>query len=77
MTPLMLQVQKIMAAQLGIEPEKVTPQAHIFYDLGGSSIQYFSVLTDLARTFGISGFDKNQASCYTLAALSEYIERHL
>lgn len=71
------EVAKIIAEGLGIEVEKVTKDAHIFFDLGGTSIQYFSVLTALSEKFGIDGYNEGDAYCYTLKDICEYIERRL
>ena len=77
MSPLLTDVCGIIAKTLDIEPEKVTPTAHIFFDLGATSIQYFSILTALAEQFSLSDYDKSDNYRYTAKEICEYIERHL
>ena len=55
----------------------VGEQTHIFYDLGATSIQYFSILTALSEYFGITGYDKTDKYCYTPKEICQYIERRL
>lgn len=76
-SPLMRQVRAIIAKVLELPVEKVEAGAHIFFDLGASSIQYFSILTALSEHFSITGYDKNDKYCYTPKEICEYIERRL
>ena len=74
---LLRQVRKIIARVLEVEDTTVTAQSHIFYDLGATSIQYFSVLSALSEEFNITSYDKNDKYCYTPKEISEYIERNM
>ena len=76
-SPLLRQVCQIVAQVLEIEEEAVTAQSHIFYDLGATSIQYFSVLSKIAQTFSISDYDSNDSYRYTPKEICEYIESKL
>jgi acyl carrier protein len=76
-SPLMEDVKKIIAQVLEIQVDTVEAGSHIFFDLGGSSIQYFSILTALSEHFEISGYDKTDKYCYTPKEICEYIERRL
>ena len=76
-SPLMEDVKKIIAAKLDIPVEQVESTSHIFFDLGGSSIQYFSILTALSEYFELSGYDQTDKYCYTPKEICEYIERRL
>ncbi len=71
------EVAQIIAENLAVDVSAVTPDAHIFFDLGGTSIQYFSILTALAERFGIEGYNQGDTYCYTLKDICEYIERRL
>ena len=73
-SPLMLDVRKIIAKVLELPEERVEPGSHIFFDLGASSIQYFSILSALGQHFSISGYEKNDKYCYTPKEICEYIE---
>jgi acyl carrier protein len=76
-SPLMEDVKKIIAQVLEIPVDTVEAGSHIFFDLGGSSILYFSILTALSEHFEISGYDKTDKYCYTPKEICEYIERRL
>ena len=74
---LLRQVIKIVAQVLEKEESQVTGQTHIFYDLGATSIQYFSILSALAEHFSITEYSSTDAYCYTPKEICEYIERKL
>ena len=70
-------VKKIIASVLDVPADTVEATSHIFFDLGGSSIQYFSILTELSKHFEISGYEQTDKYCYTPKEICEYIERRL
>lgn len=76
-SPLQQKVRSVIVKVLGVEEAAVTLDAHLFYDLGATSIQYFTLLSALAEEFGITGYDKNDQYCYTLRDISQYIERRM
>lgn len=76
-SPLMLEVKRIIAEVLGVSVDEINPGSHLFYDLGATSIEYFSCLTKLSESFNISNYQKTDKYCYTPKEMCEYIERHL
>ncbi len=76
-SPLLREVCRIIAQVLELEQEKVTAQSHIFYDLGATSIQYFSIISALAEHFGITEYSSGDTYRYTPEEISEYIESKL
>jgi len=76
-SPLMLEVKRIIAEVLNISEEEITPLSHLFFDLGATSIEYFSCLSRLSEVFEISNYQKTDKYCYTPKEMCEYIERHL
>ena len=76
-TALMRQVCAVIARTLELKGEEITPDSHIFYDLGATSIQYFSILVALAEEFSVSEFNSGETYCYTPRELCENIERNL
>lgn len=76
-SPLMQEVCRIVAQVLETEPEKVAPDTHIFFDLGATSIQYFSILTALAERFSITEYEKGDSYRYTPREICRYLERYL
>lgn len=76
-SPLMSEVISIIAKVLDTDAEKIETTTHIFYDLGATSIQYFSILTKISETFSLSDFGNTENYCYTPKDLCEFIERHI
>lgn len=74
---LMLQVRKVIAKVLEINEEDIQSGSHIFYDLGATSIQYFSILVALSEEFSVSEYRNSDSYCYTPKEICEYIERKL
>ena len=76
-TPLLREVCRIIAKVLEVEENTITPQTHIFYDLGATSIQYFSILSALAEHFSITEYSSSDVYRYTPKEICEYIESKL
>ena len=76
-SPLMKEVISIIAQVLDIPVEDIAPGSHIFFDLGGSSLQYLSLLAALSQHFSITGYEQTDKYCYTPQEICEYIERRL
>ena len=76
-SPILEQVCQIIASVLGIDPATINDSSHIFYDLGASSIQYFSILSQLAETFSIREYRSTDTYRYTPKEICEYIERNM
>ena len=74
---LMIKIKEIIASKLGIDKADITSDGHIFFDLGATSIQYFSILTALSEEFSIESYDDTEKYRYTPREFCEYIERHL
>ncbi len=74
---LFLEVRKIVSKALNKKEEEISPESHIFYDLGATSIQYFSLLTELAQHFEITDYESSDKYRYTLKEMCKYIEEHL
>lgn len=76
-SPLTDAVKDIVASVLGIKAEDLSSSSHIFYDLGATSIQYFSILTHISEKFSITDYQKTDAFCYTVKEICEYIEKRI
>lgn len=74
---LLRQVCKIIAGVLEIDESTVGAESHIFYDLGATSIQYFSIVSALAEEFSITEYNSGETYRYTPKEICEYIERKL
>ncbi len=76
-SPLTLKVKAIVAEVLGTKQENFDNHAHIFYDLGATSIQYFSILSKLSEEFSITDYEKSDKYYYTVKDICEYIEKRI
>ncbi len=70
-------VRAIVAEVLGVACEKIGNDTHIFYDLGATSIQYFSILSRLSERFSVSDYKQNDKFCYTVRDICQYLEKHI
>ncbi len=76
-SPLLNQVCSIIAQVLEVQEDTIGADTHIFYDLGATSIQYFTILTKLAECFSISDYSSSDTYRYTPKEICEYIESKL
>jgi len=76
-SPLTEEVKKIVAEVLSKNIEEFDSNSHIFYDLGATSIQYFSILTRIAERFSINDYQKTDTFCYTVKEICEYIGKRI
>ncbi len=74
-SPLTLTVKRIVAEVLGRDTDSFENTAHLFYDLGATSIQYFSILTKLAEEFSVADYQQSDTYCYTVKDICEYLEK--
>jgi acyl carrier protein len=74
-SPLTLTVKRIVAEVLGREADSFENTAHLFYDLGATSIQYFSILTKLSEEFSVTNYQQSDKYCYTVKEICEYLEK--
>ena len=70
-------VIKIIADNLDIEKDSIGADSHIVHDLGATSLQYFNIVSDIAKEFSLTGYSENDSFCYTLRDICDYIERHI
>lgn len=76
-SPLTNDVRAIISEVLGVPIESIGSNSHIFYDLGATSIQYFSILSRLSEKFSVTDYKQSDKYCYTLKEICEYLEKHI
>ncbi len=76
-SPLLNEVVSVIASVLNIDEQDITADLHFFFDLGGTSIQYFSLLSALSEKFGLTDVGKNEDYCYTPREICKFLERYL
>ncbi len=76
-SPLTEKVKEIVAEALAMNPADVSSTAHIFYDLGATSIQYFSIIASLSKEFEVPDYQQDDKYCYTVKDICEYLEKRI
>ena len=67
-------VRSIIAEQLGVKPEEVTPQASFIDDLGADSLDTVELVMALEEEFGIEIPDEEAEKLVTVGDAVKYIE---
>ena len=66
-------VKNIIAEQLGVKPEEVTPEAKFIDDLGADSLDTVELVMALEEEFGIEIPDEEAEKLVTVADAVKYI----
>lgn len=69
------EITNILAGVLNMDPASISGDAHIMFDLGASSIDYFSFISLLAERFDVEYHSDKDAYCYTINDICKYLER--
>jgi acyl carrier protein len=70
-------VRGLFAQVLGKTPAEIGPDDHFIFDLGGSSLDYFSLLSALSERFGIKLQTDAENYCNTAREFAQAIEKML
>ncbi|MBQ3527259.1 MAG: AMP-binding protein [Clostridia bacterium] len=76
-SPLFDEIRTIVASVLDISPSEVGDDTHIVNELSASSLQYFSIITELSRRFSITEYSERDKYRYTVRELAEYISENI
>lgn len=69
-------VKNIIVSKLGVEPEKVTPEATFTNDLGADSLDTVELIMEFEKEFGISIPDEVAEKIETVGDAIKYIQEH-
>jgi acyl carrier protein len=69
-------VQSIVAEQLGVEPEKVVPEAEFVADLNADSLDLVELIMTLEEEFGIEISDEDAEKIVKVSDALDFIEEH-
>ena len=67
-------IKSIIAEQLGVKPEEVTPEASFIDDLGADSLDTVELVMALEEEFGIEIPDEDAEKMTKVADVIKYIE---
>ena len=68
-------VRNIIAEQLGVKPEEVTPEAKFIEDLGADSLDTVELVMALEEEFGIEIPDEDAEKMVTVGDSIKYIDQ--
>lgn len=67
-------LKAVMAKQLRVDPEKITPDAKIKDDLGADSLDILQLLMTMEEDYGITIPDEKLATFTTVRDICEYLD---
>ncbi len=70
-------VKEIIINELGVDPEKVTPEASFVEDLGADSLDTVELVMAFEEEFGIDIPDEDAEQMRTVGDAIEYLKKHL
>ena len=68
------QLQDILAKQLNISKDKITPESRLLEDLNADSLDFVELLMTLEDEFGITISDEDAKNLLVLGDLADYVE---
>ena len=74
---LYLRVLELFAAAVGKDPEEIGPEGDFFLDCGGTSLDYFAMVTGLREEFSVPFPTESGSSRNTVRSLYDYIKAEL
>ena len=69
-------VRELLAHQLEVDPETITPDTDIFDDLGADSLDVVELVMSIEDTFGITIEDEKAAELTTVRQVVDYLEKN-
>lgn len=69
-------VQQIIAEQLGIDPQEITPQTHLINDLKADSLDVVALVMDLEQEYDLEIPDEDLLQLQTVQSILDFIEQH-
>ncbi|HEX7102990.1 MAG TPA: acyl carrier protein [Nitrolancea sp.] len=69
-------VQSVVSEQLGVDLEKVTPEAEFVQDLNADSLDLVELIMQLEEEFGVEISDEQAESIVTVGDAFEFIQEH-
>ncbi|HUG16596.1 MAG TPA: acyl carrier protein [Thermomicrobiales bacterium] len=69
-------VQAIVSEQLGVDPDKVVPEAEFVQDLNADSLDLVELIMSLEEEFGVEISDEEAERIVKVSDAMEFIEDH-
>ena len=74
---LLKEVKSIFAEALSISEEELNDDAHFFFDLDGSSLDYLSIVADIQKRYEISFYQSEEGNLVTVREFCKYIQENI
>ena len=74
---LLNEVKRIFSEVLCVEENTIDTDAHFFYDLDGSSLDYLSIIADVQKRYDINFRQDDETSLVTIREFCEYIQDNI
>lgn len=68
-------VKALLAEQIGLDPEEITPEASLVEDLGADSLDCIEIVMACEEKFEIEISDEDAQNLKTVADVMTYLER--
>ncbi|SEJ26233.1 acyl carrier protein [Deinococcus reticulitermitis] len=69
-------VKEVIVDKLGVDADKVTPEARFVEDLGADSLETVELIMGLEDRFGVTIPDESAETIRTVQAAVDYIEQN-
>ncbi|HUV88704.1 MAG TPA: acyl carrier protein [Anaerolineae bacterium] len=70
-------VKKIIVDLLGVDPDKVTPEARFREDLGADSLDLVELIMEFEEQFSETIPDEDAQKITTVGQVVDYVEQHM
>lgn len=74
---LLKEVKAIFAEALSMSEEELNDDAHFFFDLDGSSLDYLSIMADIQKKYEISFHQSEEGNLVTVREFCKYIQENI
>ena len=68
-------IRKIVAQQLDLDPETITPESRLIEDLKADSLDIVELIMDLEQDFGVEIPDDDLPNIKTIGDIVSYLEK--
>jgi len=70
-------IQNVIAEQMGVAKESITPESRFQQDLNADSLDIFQIISELEDIFGMEFENDDAASITTVGDAAEYVKKAL
>ena len=68
-------ISEVIAEQMGISKDKITPETTFAEDLNADSLDVFQIISELEEVFGMEFSNEDAESIKTVGDAAEYVKK--